>query len=161
MPDAMHEQCATHMPDAVHVRTDELTNAEPTHPARDEADLSNAPARVQPEGFVYFVHWPEAQFTKVGCSVDSRRWRPFLRRGGVLLGVVQPMYVHYALAEWQMHVDLSACVDRRFSASAEAVPFLGGVGRGFTECYVDRTGREVIDALLDLERRKPNRWAPR
>ncbi len=39
---AMHAQCATHMPDAMHERTNELTNAEHPQDTRGNLSVSNA-----------------------------------------------------------------------------------------------------------------------
>jgi hypothetical protein len=155
--DAMH-RCNAGVPcDApMHVRTYELTHAD-TSKTESGSHVRNAH---EENGYVYLVHWPEAGFTKVGFSCDGKRWRPFLRRGGVLLGVIAPADQHASVVEWHMHVDLSAHgVPQRFATSAEATPYLGGSGRGFTECYVDQTGREVIEKLMEIEQRKPNRWA--
>ena len=74
---AMHKQCATHMPDAMHERTNELTNAETTHPERDKAELSNAGARVPGTQLAYLKSCD-------GCGAEifmaicrDGRWRPF------------------------------------------------------------------------------------
>ncbi len=39
---AMHAQCATHMPDAMHERTNELTNAEHPQDTRENLSVSDA-----------------------------------------------------------------------------------------------------------------------
>ena len=144
---AMHEQCATHMPDAMHERTNELTNADfPPNPARDDCLLSNARGIT---GYVYLVHWEQARFTKVGFTTSSRRWQHFVGRGAHLLGVIESSGLAALENERFMHRTLR----RRgllpaFACKADAAPYLGQNGSGYSECYVDNTGRDVLAHLI-------------
>lgn len=132
---AMHKQCATHVPDALHERTDELTNAD----LLVETELSGSVGNARE--FVYLIRWPESGFVKVGFSSNGKRWRPFVRRGGRLLGLAsfprQDRGLDAATAEYLMHLGLRSHLPAAFGHRSEAEDFLGHKGAGWSECYVD------------------------
>lgn len=155
MPGAMlgacPTHCETHVLGAMHERTNELTYAEPPT-NREKAEVSNAHAHV---GQVYIVHWATPGFTKVGFCVDENRWHPYVRRGGRLLGFVNDTERHPTMVELDMHAILvRRRVPRAFDTKADAAPYLGHRGAGWTECYVDVSGRDVLGHLIDEMARK-------
>jgi hypothetical protein len=131
MPDALRKQ----MPDAMHERTDELTNADLPHRLRGSLVERNA------RGAVYLVHWADAGFVKVGYTTRRDRWRTYLKTGGLLLGfAVNPAHrtptYDAGAVEFLLHVGLTNRLGWHFHSRDEAAPFLRG-GAGWTECYAD------------------------
>lgn len=139
-----------HLPAAsaeCNARTNERTNARRSTYVDEGSNVSNAHRRV---GHIYIVRWTEARFTKVGVSLNESRWRAFVKRGGELLGVLTEPMPQATVIEGQMHAALvRAGAIPAFLTKADAAPYLGSNGAGWTECYVDRTGREVLAHLLD------------
>jgi len=150
---AMHG-CATHMPDAcaggscateMHERTDALTYADASK-TESRSRVGNAG---EIKGFVYLVHWPQARFTKVGFTTSSRRWQHFVGRGEELLGVIETTGMGALETERSMHRTLRRRgLPSAFASKADAAPYLGQRGGGWTECYLDNTGRDVLSHLI-------------
>jgi hypothetical protein len=102
---------------------------------------------------VYAVYWPEINVFKVGTSESHRRrWRTFINRGAILLGLKD--FKGFSFSDYDFegvcHDVLSDVCRRGFNTSAEAVPYLGGQGGGWLECYRvpgDLMPSEILDFL--------------
>lgn len=87
---------------------------------------------------VYAVHWPAINVVKVGTSERRmKRWRAFMNRGANLLALVDeiPGGVSDYWFEDACHLVMDETFRRAFRSAAEAVPYLGGQGGGWCECY--------------------------
>jgi hypothetical protein len=85
---------------------------------------------------VYLVYWPQIRVLKVGFASDKSRWRAFCIRGANLLAVKEfdNSTEGYAFED-ACHMALGTVCRRAFNKSEEAVPYLGGRGGGYVECY--------------------------
>lgn len=96
---------------------------------------------------VYAVAWPEHNLVKVGYS-HLRRWRTFTARGGLLiLNESFPTSTEAFAREASLHARIGAKAARAFNARGEAMPFLGGSGGGWLECY--RMSVEEFTEVID------------
>lgn len=87
---------------------------------------------------VYAVCWPEIKVFKIGTSDNHRRrWRAFLNRGATLLGLkdVSDLGISDYDFEGVCHDVLKEVCRPAFRSAVEAVPYLGGQGGGWLECY--------------------------
>lgn len=84
---------------------------------------------------VYTVAWDDDGILKVGFS-SHRRWRAFEKLGG---RVVRLEECATAVEGYYYEAGLHACFadlfPRAFRNRAAAVPYLGGDGAGWAECY--------------------------
>jgi hypothetical protein len=85
---------------------------------------------------IYLVGWLDECFVKLGRCSAPARWEAFVRRGGKLLSLYEPTHRPVAVAEAELHATIRAAgFTPAFSRKADAAPFLGGGGSGWTECY--------------------------
>lgn len=86
---------------------------------------------------VYAVYWPEINVFKIGTSERRRsRWRGFVNRGAVVLGVVDPSPgISDYTFEDACHLAIQDCCRPAFGTAQQAVPYLGGQGGGWLECF--------------------------
>lgn len=88
-----------------------------------------------PRPVVYVVAWDQAEIVKVGYTAGTRRWKMF-RRDARLIGIEAFGASSAALRrEHELHADLASFCPRAFTGRTEAIPFLGGRGAGWTECF--------------------------
>lgn len=85
--------------------------------------------------FTYLVAWDEMRVAKAGIT-EGYRWRGFVLRGARLVALYQVRTVT-EMYDLEMHLDADLDYNGvpAFSTAAEAVPFLGGRGGGYKECY--------------------------
>jgi hypothetical protein len=80
------------------------------------------------------VEWPHFYFLKIGVTTRDR-WMSFKSRGGVLRFLSEP-FPGAAEEEARTHAGIrSVGWPQAFDCREAAVPFLGGNGSGWTECY--------------------------
>lgn len=132
MHDALLTHCSEHVPDAMHVRTDGRTNADPSK-TESGSCVGNAH---EPQARIYIVEWEHYHFVKVGVTRGDR-FQTFTGRGGVLRSLTNPMPLSVAHGmEAALHRDMrSAGWPQQFTCKEAAIPFLGHGGAGWTECY--------------------------
>lgn len=100
---------------------------------------------VQPRtaSYVYVVIWPESRVIKAGITSREARWRTFLNRGAVLVG----LFPGYGVSlERFLLRGLEVYTRRAFSRWQESVPWLGAGGTGYSECF-----RFEMDEYKDIE----------
>lgn len=100
---------------------------------------------------VYLMSWPAATFVKVGISANQR-WRVFIPRGAVALAVVRGPSAAMSRLESLVHDGLEGVLEPAFPRKADAAPFLGCLGAGYLECYID-DGAVSLPALMDAANR--------
>lgn len=85
---------------------------------------------------IYLVHWPAIDVMKAGYTEHSR-WKSFVGRGAVLLGLWEVDDVTHAFALERELLKAVAwhAIGQGFENSREAEPYLGGGGGGYMECY--------------------------
>lgn len=84
---------------------------------------------------VYMVAWRDLHIVKVGYSY-VQRWKPFVARGGELIGVEE---FEDATAAFRREDDLAWLMAEiskpAFTHKAQAASILGNRGSGFSECW--------------------------
>ncbi len=84
---------------------------------------------------VYMVAWPDLNIVKVGYSY-VQRWKPFLARGGRLIGVEE---FADAAAAFRRESDIAWLMaeisNPAFTHKAQAAVILGNRGSGWSECW--------------------------
>lgn len=89
---------------------------------------------------VYLVHWPDVNVIKAGISMQ-KRWRAFVKRGGIVVDLVEfDDYADAAAFETVVHNGLRQYGSVAFDGAAEAIPYLGGSGGGWAECFTIPAG---------------------
>lgn len=84
---------------------------------------------------VYMVAWPDLNIVKVGYSY-VQRWKPFVARGGILIGVEEFEDTAGAfLREDDLAWLMAEISERAFDHKAQAAEILGNKGSGWTECW--------------------------
>jgi len=95
---------------------------------------------------VYMVAWPGLNIVKVGYS-SFQRWKPFVARGGELIGVEEFEDVTAAFRREDDLAWLMAEVSRpAFTRREHAAQILGKKGSGWTECWAApiEVGRRIF-----------------
>lgn len=83
---------------------------------------------------VYIVEWPDG-LMKIGYTAKGR-YRDFMRRGGRLVGLTEyPDGVTALEHEDYAHAVAKSIWPQAFTDRTQAVPYLGGTGSGWVECY--------------------------
>lgn len=84
---------------------------------------------------VYVVGWPSENVVKVGYTT-TRRWMPFVARGGVVMHLEQhPTGVEALQREDYLHGLMRDAFDGAFTEKKQALAILGTGGSGYLECY--------------------------
>jgi hypothetical protein len=99
---------------------------------------------------VYLVHWPDIAVMKAGVSCQ-KRWRAFVQRGAEIVDLVpcdDPADA-YEL-ESVVHAGLIGS-GLAFRSAAEAVPYLGGNGGGYRECFRVPDGMTPMEILQSVD----------
>lgn len=88
------------------------------------------------DNYVYVVSWDSDGIIKIGSSA-AQRWRSFVIRGGrlVRLGLEGGMRYPQWPGEMQYHAAALTFANQAFPSRLDAVPYLGGSGGGWLECY--------------------------
>lgn len=85
--------------------------------------------------YVYVVTWDDARFIKIGSS-GAQRWRSFLIRGARLVWLGKEGRMDDDIpGELAYQMAAQRFARYAFDDRAEATPFLGSRGGGWTECY--------------------------
>lgn len=83
---------------------------------------------------VYVVEWPDGVM-KIGYT-SAGRYRDFIRRGGRLVGLAEYPDGSDALDHEDVaHAVAASIWPRAFTNRKQAIPYLGGTGGGWVECY--------------------------
>lgn len=105
--------------------------------------------------WTYLVGWDDRLVLKVGVTF-GRRWRTFVNRGATLhlLHLASRDTPGSAVCDVEMAVEmwLGRNLPGAFSTKLSAVPYLGGSGGGYLECYQAPTVRAYRDALAACSR---------
>lgn len=89
----------------------------------------------QTDHIVYIVHWPQINVFKVGSS-DHQRWRAFALRGAKIIKLTRfdcPSCGYKF--EGACHRAIWDVCRPAFGNATEALPYLGGTGGGYRECF--------------------------
>lgn len=100
---------------------------------------------------VYLVHWPELNVMKAGISTQ-KRWRAFLQRGAEVVDLVEfEDYADASAFESVVLKGISLRGQRAFGSAVEAIPYLGGNGGGYCECYLLTEGLAPMELLRSTD----------
>ena len=99
--------------------------------------------------YLYVVEWPIG-IVKVGIASGSRRWLRFSALGASVVSVREVPASDIRAVEKRVHDLLAAEFPAAFSTAAEASPWLGTNGTGWTECYfvTGADADKVIEGVL-------------